>query len=522
MLISVTVLSKPAWIMAEQKQELRKDSARVTILHTNDLHGHVSAWQGWEGQLAGKKLGGMAVLATVVKQVRGSVGAEHVLVVDAGDTLSDTMLAVETQGRAMIQLMNRIGYDAMVIGNHGPDFTMETLHQRIREASFAILAANLIDAETEQVVLQPAVMHEKGGVKVGILGLAYPHTALTTQQSNLAGVRFLAAAETAHRWVPQLRSQGAQVIVVLSHLGLGADIKLAREIGDIDVIVGGHSHNRIDVPIQIGRTLIVQAGAHGSDLGRLDLVVRDGHVQSHHGDLMLLDNDVYVPDSEIAALVEQLREPYREKLEAGVFTAGSTILRSQTLAGSAPRKRDAESPADELFADLLAEALHVEAVLLPGVGYGVALGPGLVTAEGLANLIPHDSHIETMKLRGKHLQQILEQSIENVVTDNVNDRVGGMIQVSGIAFEYDPSRPAFNRIRWVTVHGESLKLDRLYEVATNSLLAQGGHGYHVFSQGIDRKTRGRQYELIRHQLLQHQVVKPPPPGRIQVVLRSNS
>lgn len=516
LLLSLIVLTDPL-SSAVALSTGQGESATLTILHTNDLHGHVTAWRGWEGALEGKTLGGMAVLATVVKQIRDSVGTERVLLVDAGDALSDTMLAAETRGHAVVRLMNAIGYDAMVIGNHGLDFTMETLQERIHEARFAVLAANLIDVQTQQTPLQPAMTIERGGLNVGIVGLAYPHTALTTQQENVAGVRFLGAAETVQKWVPQLRRQGADVIVVLSHLGLGGDMALAREIENIDVIVGGHSHNRVEVPIQIGRTVIVQAGAHGSDLGRLNLTVLDGHIQSHQGHLMVLDHDVYEPDSEVAALVEKLRQPYRVQLEAGVFTAGRTIPRAQTLAGSTPRRRDAESPADELFADLLAEVLDVDVVLLPGVGYGVALGPGLVTAEQLGNLLPHESQVVTMKLRGKQVQDILEQSIENVVTGDPNERVGGMIQVSGLAFAYDPKRPAYDRLRWVTVRGEELEHERLYDVATNSLLAQGGHGYAAFLQGIDRKDRGSQYELIRDQLKRRQTVEPPMARRIQVI-----
>lgn len=519
LLLSTALISAGMLAVAGATEETihQQESMTLTILHTNDLHGHVTPWQGWEGELAGRTVGGAAVLATAVKEVRASLGAEPVLLVDAGDTLGDTMLAVETRGKAVVELMNAIGYDAMVMGNHEPDFTMETLKQRVQEAHFAVLAANVIEVRSGQPMFEPILIREIRGVTIGILGLAYSHTAMTTRPQNVADVRFHPAAETARYWIPRLRRQGVQVLMVLSHLGLGADMELARVVDGIDVIVGGHSHNRISDPVQIGRTIIVQAGAHGSDLGRLDLALRGGRLDGHRGQLMRLDHDRYAPDPEIAALVEQLREPYRAQLEERIAMAEKGLARAQTLGGPAPRRRDAESPVDELFADLLREALHVDIVLLPGVGYGVALGPGAVTADDLRNLLPHESEIITMKLSGRQLGEILEQSLENVLTENATERVGGIIQVSGLAFAYDPKKPPFNRILWITVQGERLESARLYEVATNSLLSQGGHRYHPFLDDIDRKPRGTEYDLIRRQLAVRHRLEPPPAGRIQVV-----
>ena len=115
----------------------------ITVLHTNDIHGHLLSWQGWEGELAGKQVGGLDRLATRVRQVRAEVGPERVLLLDGGDTIGDTMIAAETEGRAVIEAMNAIGYDAMVMGNHEPDFTAEKLRSRIAEARFPVLAANI-------------------------------------------------------------------------------------------------------------------------------------------------------------------------------------------------------------------------------------------------------------------------------------------------------------------------------------------------------------------------------------------
>jgi 5'-nucleotidase / UDP-sugar diphosphatase len=519
--ITVAVLAMitvfPSILLATDAQKMEPSTSTLTILHTNDLHGHLMAWKGWEEPLLGKTVGGADRLATVINQIRDSVGSDKLLVLDGGDTFGDTMLAAETQGRAVVEVMNVIGYDAMVVGNHDPDFTIDVLRERIHEAHFAVLAANLIDSQTGQPSIQPALIREVAGVKVGVVGLAYPNTALTTLHRNLTGITFLPAVETARQWVPRLREEGAQLIVVLSHCGLGADIALAQIIEGIDVIIGGHSHNRVESPIQVGRTVIVQAGAHGSDVGRLDLSIRNGGIVGFTGKLITVDNSVYAPDLAMAGLVQKLRDLYRHRLEKTVGHASEAIPRAQTIAGPRPQARAAESPLDSLFADILREVLLVDVVLLPGLGYGVAIGPGPVTEAALRNVLPHESHMITMRLTGTDLLELLEQAVENVLTKDPHEKVGGILQVSGMTFTYTSHKAYPTRVQVAAVLGKPLVQDKVYEVATNSLLAQGGHRHQTFLNGKDRTDKGSQYEMIREWFLRHGPIQAPRSGRIRTI-----
>jgi 2',3'-cyclic-nucleotide 2'-phosphodiesterase (5'-nucleotidase family) len=230
-----------------------------------------------------------------------------------------------------------------------------------------------------------------------------------------------------------------------------------------------------------------------------------------------LDHDIVPSDPAVATLVHALRQPYRDRLDAPVGMTTEVIPRAQTLAGPHPRIRDAESPVDSLFADILRKELRVEIVFLPGVGYGVALGPGMVTAEALRNMLPHDSQMVTMMLTGVQLREILEQAVDNVVTDDPDKKVGGMIQVSGMTFAYNPAKPYPDRVQRVHVQGQALRSDGVYQVAANSLLAGGGHRYRTFLAGQDRQERGNQYELVKEWFSRQRTIQAPPPGRIQVV-----
>lgn len=378
-ILAVTVLaSRPFAEPGDMNPGVRK----VVILHTNDLHGHLTAWTRWEGDLKGRTVGGLDRLAGAVAQARKEHG-EAVLLLDAGDLIGDTMIADLTEGKALVEALNHLRYDALAVGNHGPDFGMDRLRQRAGDAKFPLPAANLVGKEDGAQFAKPYVVKKVNGVGVGVLGLAYPKTERTTAKKNVEGVTFQGPVPTVKRFLPKMREDGAEVIVVLSHLGLGGDEKLAAAVEGIDVIVGGHSHNRMAEAGRVGNTLIVQAGAHGSDLGRLDLTIGKGKITAHHRTLIPLDHEKVPSEPSAAKLLEDLLKPHRTALDEVVGRAGDWLVRAQTLAGQKAHKRDEESPIDSLFADFLRAEAKADIALLPGVGYGVAIPPGPVTAAQL-------------------------------------------------------------------------------------------------------------------------------------------
>lgn len=494
-----------------------RSGSKLTILHTNDIHGHLTPWRGWEGELAGKTMGGMDRLGSAVKQVRTEAGADSVLLLDAGDTLGDTMIADATQGKAIIDVMNALAYTAMVIGNHEPDFTADTLKRRMAEAKFPVLAANIIENDTGHLYARPYIIKKINGVKVGILGLAYPNTPHTTAKKNVSGLTFRDAPEVAREFIPKLRKRGAKLIVVLSHYGLSADKKLAKQVPGIDIIVGGHSHNRMNQAVREGQTIIVQAGAHGSDLGRLDIQIKKGKITSYEHSLIRLDNATIASDPEIAGMVRQALAPHKTKMEERLGKATADITRAQTISGQEPDKRDQESPADSLFADLVREKTQTDVVFLPGVGYGTSIPAGNVQAADLRNLIPHESKTVTMTLKGHQIREILEQALENTYTDDPKKKVGGMVQVSGIQFKYNADAPYPRRLIEVNVNDAPLDAQRDYKVATNSMLAEGGHNYKTFLEGQNRHEGQAQYELVKEAIQKRGEVSTPKPGRIEKI-----
>jgi 5'-nucleotidase/UDP-sugar diphosphatase len=497
-----------------KEQAKNKDMERkVIILHTNDLHGHLAPWTGWEGPLKGKQVGGLGRLAGAIREIRKD-HPDNVLLLDAGDLLGDTMIADLTKGEVMITALNFLQYDAMAIGNHEPDFTADILKQRIAQAKFPAVAANLFTRKDGTLFTKPYFIKKIGGIAVGVLGVAYPNTAKTTATKNVTDLEFQEPIAAVKQNLPKMRDEGAELILVLSHLGLGGDKHLARSIAGIDVIVGGHSHNRMDEAEKVGSTLIVQAGAHGSDLGRLDLTMQEGKITAHRRTLIPLTHDKVPTDPSAEELQKKLFAPYQKGLDEVVGQAKDWLARAQTLAGQNARKRDEESPIDSLFADILRSETKSDIAILPGVGYGVAIPPGPITAAQLRQMIPHDGKAVTMCLSGAQVIEVLEQAVENTYSDDPKVKVGGMVQVSGIRFSYDPIQAKGQRVWHVERVEGQWDAKAAYTIVTNSMLAAGGHNYQTLTKGENRTELGSQYEIVRNWITRHSPVSSPPSGRI--------
>ena len=508
-------LATAGWLFGwnPKRAEAKQSATKLTILHTNDVHGHLTAWQGWDGELKGKTIGGLAHLASAINRVRKETG-DAVLLMDAGDLIGDTMIADLTEGQALIRVFNHLKYDAMTFGNHEPDFGIGALRDRIKEATFPFVAANLINRVDEASFVAPFVVKRLAGISVGIVGLTYPKTPWTTSPKHVEELTFLDPIAAMKLQLPKMRREGADIIIVLSHLGLAGDKQLAADISGIDVIVGGHSHNRMEHAARIGNTLIVQAGAHGSDLGRLDLTIQDRKIASHEHALILLDHARISADAETQNLVDELLRPHKAVLNEQIGTAADWIVRAQTIAGQESHKRDEESPADSLFADIVRESLKTDLVFLPGVGYGVAIPPGPMTAAQLRQLVPHEGKLVTMRLSGRQILDVLEQAVTNVFTEDPKLKVGGMIQVSGIRFRSDPDRAVGQRVVKVELTDGEWRLDHLYVIATNSMLAAGGHNQRTFLQGQNLQEHGSQFEAIKLWITHNSPVRTPNLGRI--------
>jgi len=246
--------------------------------------------------------------ATVIKNARREAG-RTLLVLDAGDTLLGQTIAVQTEGAAIIETMNAIGYDAMTVGQLDLSKGVDVLTRRAQEAQFAILSCNLVRKGAREPILPASTVIERDGVRYGILGVTEEQAAQPPEVAEVAEV--LDPTDAVRAALPDLQAQ-ADVIIVLSHLGIDEDRALAAAVPGIDIIIGGRTRQLMQTPEIVGNTIITQMGYDGQFLGRLDVTVNEDGILADPQITIITLTPEYPEDPEVAALVARYKSQYPE------------------------------------------------------------------------------------------------------------------------------------------------------------------------------------------------------------------
>lgn len=479
---------------------------RVRLLHVNDLHGYAEPFK---SRWAAEAQGGIAFLAGEAGRLRQGKPS---LLLAAGDMIHGHNFANLFKGESVVAVMNAMVFDAMVVGNHEFDFGLKVLEERIAQARFPVLGANVAGVKG----LKPYVVKKVDGVRVAVLGLLHPETLGGTHPPKLPGVTLMPVAATAARYLKVLRKR-ADLVVVLSHQGYARDRQLAEEVPGIEVIVGGHSHTRLTTPAMVAGTYIVQAWEHGKALGVLDLTLVGGKIVRAEGRLVEIKP---VPGREDPA-VQQIVAKYQRKLEAAFNEpVGETEV---DLDGEHARER--ETNLGNLVADLVRAEAGAEIALINGGSLRGSIPKGPIRLKQVYTAMPFDNYLVALKLTGRQLRQALEHGVSACP-----DKAGRFPQVSGLRFTYRSAAPPGSRVREVRVGDRPLELAAEYAVATNDYLAAGGDGYRVFREALqgrppgegdpaaklvyNRPGRGLR-EVVRHYLKTQKKVAPRVDGRIR-------
>lgn len=437
-------------------------SGRIVILYTNDVHGRLEAFK---PSGANEPVGGMTRLATLVEDIVAKEG-KNVLILNAGDSIHGTNIVNLFNGKSMVEVMEAVGVEAMAVGNHEFNYGQPVLLERAEEADFPFLSANTIKVNDGRALLPGVLILTVDGVRVGIFGLSPLDTYTSTHPKNVVGLEFVDPIRVASWMVPFLREQEkVDLVIALTHIGYEDDRRLAAAVPGIDVIVGGHSHTRLEKPEKVGDTIIVSAGEYAKDLGRLDITVEDGKVTAFSGELVPVAADV--PDNaRVGGIVATYKKQLEEKLSVVV---GESLV---TLDGERANVRTRETNLGNLIADMMREAGQADIALTNGGGIRASIDKGPITVGEIFTTLPFDNTLVVLEVSGADVKAALERSVSAYPKE-----LGAFLQVSGLKFEFDPSRAAGERVTAVTIAGAPLDPNKLYKVATNDFMAAGGDGY---------------------------------------------
>ena len=462
------------------------------ILHTNDWHSRLEPVDKYnatctpEADAAGECFGGVARLKTLVDRLRGDLAGEHVLLLDAGDQFQGSLMYTAYKGAEVAEIMTRLGYQAMAVGNHEFDDGPVNLARFIDGVSFPVVSGNL-DLTTEPALsgkIADRVVIDMGGLKVGIVSALATDTVDTSSPGPNVVFEDEIAAMTAD--VAALEAEGVTHVIGLTHVGLPVDVTLAEAVPGLDAIVGGHSHTLLSntaegavgpYPLMVGEVPVVTAMAYSRYLGHLTLTFDDaGKVTAATGDVIPLDASV-VNDPEIAARVTELAQPFVE-LKARVV--GQTAA---PIDGSSDSCRKMECEMGNLVADAMLDAVRGQGVtiaLTNGGGLRAGIEAGEITMGDVLTVLPFQNTLATFETQGAVIIDALENGLSQV-----EDLKGRFPQVAGLRFTWDPSvGPNEGRVQEVFVQqGEDwvpIDPEGSYLVATNNYVRNGGDGYRMF------------------------------------------
>jgi 2',3'-cyclic-nucleotide 2'-phosphodiesterase (5'-nucleotidase family) len=432
----------------------------LKILYVNDFHGFAEPYQP-PGSDA--PLGGIAYLAGAVDRARGKSPS---LLLAAGDMIQGNAWANLVRGKSTIEVMNAMKFDAMVVGNHEFDFGPKVLKERMAQARFPLLGANVKGFPA----LKPYIVKNLQGVRIAIIGVVTPETPVVTHPRNVAGLTFSTPESAVRKYLQELKGR-ADIIVVLSHCGFQADKELAARVPGIDVIVGGHSHTKMLQPEQVGQTIIVQAWEHAKALGVLNLRVKDGKVIGFDGALEEISPATGAANGQVQDIIA------RYERQTGALL-NRTIGETQ-VGLDAEHVRAGETNLGDFVADVMRQAAGAEVAIINGGGIRTGVAPGKIAVKDIYAVLPFDNYLVAISLTGAQLKAALEHGVSRL-----EKPVGSFPQVSGLTFTYSRSAPAGSRVKDVTVGSRPLDPQKEYVVATNDYLVAGGDGYTVFGEAL--------------------------------------
>ena len=437
--------------------------ARATtlrIISTNDFHGGFEARP--DGNLG--RRGGAAQFAAVIRQLeRECSGACTSVLLDGGDLFQGTPASNLAFGRPVIALYNALGYAATAIGNHDLDWGQDTLRARMRDAKFGMFAANVTDANGRPVPwIRPDTIVERGGLKLGIIGLALHSTPTVTKASNLEGLRFLPAPPVVTERARLLRARGATLVIVVAHAGAECDTscrgdmaELAQQTaGSIDAIVGGHAHTEFasvinGVPVMRGRS-------SGRGIAVVDLPVSRADRKAVAPRLRFVTTDAIAPEADIQRIVDDAVRPVAEFAQRPVATVAEDL-----------RRDGPQYPLGNFIADEQREAAGTDIAVMNNGGIRANLLAGAVAYGALFEVSPFGNILVRITASGTAVRAYMERMV---------GRGQPIAHVSGLTVRYDPARPVGERILEILVGGAPLDPNRTYTVAMTDFMAGGGDG----------------------------------------------
>ena len=440
----------------------------VSLLHTADIHAQLLVHDEFfveSGKPVYKKRGGYATLKTMVNELRKENPANTILM-DGGDCFQGGGVAALSEGRAIVPLMNNIGYDLMLPGNWEVVYGKEMMMKDMFGYDAPKVCANMFhqtnDEFNNDLIFPPYYVKHIGGIKIGFIGYNDPLTPKRQSPAYSEGILFTHPEKNVAKYIKILREyEGCHLVMLLTHMGLAQQVGLANMpfVKGVDYIIGADTHERVRVPIQGVHAKVTEPGAFGSFVAKFDFVVEKGVVKDHTYQLLDVDPDRYKEDEEMKALVKEAREPYRKELDRVIGTTKTPLVRYYVV----------ETPMDNFITDAIMWKFNPDIALSNGFRFCPPLVPdaktGLaeITVDYLWSMLPVDSEAKRGSITGQQLWDWMEKELQNAFAKDPGKRFGGwVVRFKGMEVNFTIANDAGKRVNWIKVKGEPLDRTKTY------------------------------------------------------------
>ena len=450
-------------------------SRHLTVLQLNDSHGYFELHPElyWAGDKAVyRKAGGYARIATLFKQARQE-NPDAVIALDNGDTIHGTFLAVNSKGEALLPILNALAFDGMTAHwefAYGPD----NFRRIVDKLDFPTLAINCYEKSTGKLVFPAFQIVERDTLRIGVIGIAAAIVDKTMPKHFSKGIYFTLGRRELPYYVKHLReNERVDLIVVLSHLGYPQELKLAKEVDGIDLLLSGHTHNRVYEAVVVNGAIVIQSGCHGSFIGRLDLQVENRRVSDFRHELINVDESIK-PDPEVDTMVKDALAPHRDMLNTVVGTTRTALNRNTVM----------EATMDNLLLRALTDVSDAELAFSNGWRYGAPVLRGPITMNDLWNIIPTNPPVSLCEITGAELWEMMEENLEHTFSRDPYQQMGGYVKrCMGLNIYFKVENPKSKRIQEFFVGGKRLDRSKTYTAC------------YVTSQGVPGRYGSNRQDL---------------------------
>ncbi len=509
---------------------------KVVTIFTNDVHGGIDRREAsFINPDFPPTLGGGAIAGRYILQKRAEAEKNGwgFLLLDEGDFYQGTPMGTKSEGEAVIEYMNTVGYDLLTVGNHDFDNGWKNLKRLSEMANFPFLASNLYRQSTGDLAefVKPYIIKEIQGIKIGIIGATLTSTPSMSFPEHVEDLDFRPEVEGIKKYIPELKSQGVNMIIVSTHAWLAYDPvegykemmakradgtipenygssaqEIANRVPGIDVMFSGHLHRGFYEPWEdpVNHTLIFQNYANGSNLGHVNFYIhrKTGTLAgydyvSDDGAIFTLFEDDFLPDTAIARQIDY----WVQKAEAGF----DEVIGLSTAPIS--RSGSGESPMGNLLTDAMRDAAGADIAFSNHGGVRSELGAGAITPRQIFSVMPFGNRVVVLKVTGEFLKALVE--------DRVSGNSRGML-ISGAEIVIDRSKPDSSRVVKIDIGGKPIVMDQEYTLAVSDYLVEGNSGYDRLT-GISPEQINYTGLLLRQSLIDyiksHSPIKPGTDGR---------